>query len=476
VQIVTRDEQIKWVEQYVTMIQYYGQPAMQIATVDITLRKEAEIQLKQRERFLRHLTDSLPGMVSYWTADLRCTFANRAYLEWLGRTSEQMWGIPMPELMGEELFRQNEPHIRAVLQGERQNFERTLIKANGTIGYTWAQYIPDLVEGAVYGFFALVTDVTTLRESEMAWRASEVKLRTMFELLPVGVSILDKNGQVVETNPALKRILATSQPELLHGDFEWQSYIREDGSAMPLAEFPSQRIMREKQAIHDVVMGVIKDNDELIWFLVSATPLAVADLAAVIVTQDITFRKKAEAVLREANEKLSLLANLDGLTQIANRRHFDHYLQEQWQQLTHLHSPLSLIMVDVDHFKLYNDTYGHLMGDAVLRQVAEIMHQSVGRPWDLVARYGGEEFAIILPKVDAARAISIAHTIRENVAQQQIPHKSSPTAPYITISLGVSTLIPTPTLTPEQLVTAADFALYPAKHQGRNCVISQSVN
>ncbi len=138
------------------------------------LRKQAEEKLIASERFLRMLTDQLPGMVAYWSDELRCSFANHAYQEWFGRTPEEMLGITIQEMMGEELFSRNEPYIRKTLQGEAQHFERALVKPGGEIGYTWAHYVPDTVEGRTRGFFVMVSDITELKRAE----AEKDKLET----------------------------------------------------------------------------------------------------------------------------------------------------------------------------------------------------------------------------------------------------------------------------------------------------------
>lgn len=137
---------------------------------------EAFMALGNQERFLRFLTDNIPGMVGYWDTELRCRYANKAYLEWFGRDQEQMKGITIQELMGETLFKKNEPFIRAALKDERQRFERTLTKADGRIGYTLAEYIPDVDNEQVKGFFVLVSDVTELKITQMDLEAKVQEL------------------------------------------------------------------------------------------------------------------------------------------------------------------------------------------------------------------------------------------------------------------------------------------------------------
>ncbi len=144
---------------------------------DITGRRQAEHELAANERFMRVVTDTIPGMVAYWTSDLRCVYSNNAYEEWFGKTQKQMQGIHIRDMMGEELFRKNEPFICAALRGEQQKFERTLTKADGSIGYTWAFYIPSFEAGMVVGFFVLVSDITELKETqlELAKRTEEAE-------------------------------------------------------------------------------------------------------------------------------------------------------------------------------------------------------------------------------------------------------------------------------------------------------------
>lgn len=172
--------------------------------------------------------------------------------------------------------------------------------------------------------------------------------------------------------------------------------------------------------------------------------------------------------LEKANQELYGLATSDGLTQLANRRHFDQSLCQEWQRLTREKQPLSLILCDIDFFKRYNDTYGHQAGDDCLKQVALAIKKVVKRPADLVARYGGEEFVVMLPNTPAAGAIAIAQNIQNQVQVLQIGHRNSSVSLVVTLSLGIATCIPYPEMEPVALLKSADEALYQAKAQGRN--------
>ncbi|GIW47582.1 MAG: diguanylate cyclase response regulator [Deltaproteobacteria bacterium] len=172
--------------------------------------------------------------------------------------------------------------------------------------------------------------------------------------------------------------------------------------------------------------------------------------------------------LEEANRKLYMLSSSDGLTGIANRRYFESYLKQEWTRVLRYRRPISLIFVDVDFFKLYNDTYGHLMGDECLKQIAEAIANSLYRSTDMVARYGGEEFVVLLPETDENGAFIVAERIRSKVEGLDIPHSASRVSDHVTVSLGVATMVPQNGLSTDDLVDAADKALYRAKREGRN--------
>lgn len=178
------------------------------------------------------------------------------------------------------------------------------------------------------------------------------------------------------------------------------------------------------------------------------------------------FRERSQ--LEKANQELSLLSSVDGLTGIANRRHFNQFFEQLWLQATYTREPIALILCDIDFFKAYNDTYGHLQGDECLKKVAASLKSSLKRQGDFVARYGGEEFIVVLSNTDVEGALKIAETLRVNVEGLEIPHLLSSITPKVTISLGVAIGYADPAKQPETLIEAADNALYQAKQGGRN--------
>lgn len=181
-------------------------------------------------------------------------------------------------------------------------------------------------------------------------------------------------------------------------------------------------------------------------------------------------RVNTHLLLRAQSRKLKEIAFTDGLTGIANRRRFDEALAREWSTAARERSELALILIDIDHFKAFNDHHGHQSGDDALRWVAQTLKQALRRPADLLARYGGEEFICLLPRCSLPEAMATAEHLRSAVASGAYPHARSPTAPYLTVSLGVAALRPDATSAPATLLENADAQLYEAKRQGRNTI------
>ena len=177
--------------------------------------------------------------------------------------------------------------------------------------------------------------------------------------------------------------------------------------------------------------------------------------------------------LDNAHEQLQRISRVDGLTGVFNRHHVQEYLEQAWRRAAHQGDEFAVILLDVDHFKKYNDFYGHQAGDTCLQQVAQALKGSLRRPIDLVARFGGEEFIAVLPQADAAQASQAAERVRLAIEGLRLTHAASDTAPVVTVSVGVASGKATPGRDSHTLVEAADQALYRAKHGGRNRVVVQ---
>ncbi len=189
---------------------------------------------------------------------------------------------------------------------------------------------------------------------------------------------------------------------------------------------------------------------------------------------DISERKKGEQKLLELQRELERLSFKDGLTGVGNRRHFENVLEREWQRARDSRQPLSVVMIDIDYFKQYNDRYGHVAGDDCLRRVGRLLDDATGRPRDFVARFGGEEFVLVLPDTDADTALRISERCHARIAAEGIAHESSPVARVLTVSIGVGTIVPDGDAQPLGFIAEVDRALYLAKRQGRNRIVAGS--
>ncbi|AMA10343.1 GGDEF domain-containing response regulator [Picosynechococcus sp. PCC 73109] len=223
-----------------------------------------------------------------------------------------------------------------------------------------------------------------------------------------------------------------------------------------------------------ILMITAREDDESVTkaFTAGATDFITKPIHWTILRQRVRhliYQAKLYQRLEATNVQLQRLAALDPLTQLANRRVFDLVLERQWRLMLRNQIPLSIIFIDVDFFKNYNDTYGHQAGDHCLFEVAQAIASQVKRPTDLVSRYGGEEIIVILPDTPGVGAQLLGENIIEQVRSLQIPHQSSLVAPIVTVSLGIASIEPgCVTTNPEKFVALADVALYEAKARGRN--------
>lgn len=297
-------------------------------------------------------------------------------------------------------------------------------------------------------------------------KESEERNRKLIELLPDAVVVFTEQKIVFANHVANQLLTGDSNHSIVNLNIQEFIHL----SSMDLSLQRQKILFSTKGANLDIVEEkFITLDKQVIDVEVNSCPIMYQDKPSVLtVFRDISERKIAEQKLKEANKKLAILSYTDGLTGIANRRIFDETLIKEWNICKRKHEPISLIMFDIDFFKLYNDTYGHDGGDECLKKVAAAANQIVQRPDDMVARYGGEEFSIILPNTNETGAHHIAEKLLSSIRNLHIPHIHSKVCPSLTISIGVATCVPSDVTDHDQLLKNADKALYFAKNNGRN--------
>lgn len=413
-------------------------------------------------RFLRMILDAAPGMIAYWGSDLRCHHANRAYLDWFGLAPEKVIGMHMAQLLGERLFKLNEPYIRGALDGKAQRFERTLTKADGSIGYTLANYVPDFdKDGRVAGFSVLVSDVTPLKLAEFQAEGAQARLQAVLDSVADCIITVDGNWAILSINAAGLQMFGYQAEQLLGRALQVLIPGLQGGVDGAAAAAPDPELLSRAPSEAPKMTGRRSDGHHIPIELCMTRVATPGDTLYVGVVHDLAMQQEIQA-------QLTRLALADGMTGLANRRHFDEVLALELNVHIRSGKELSLILIDVDYFKQYNDRYGHVAGDDCLRQIAMALKRVITRTTDLAARYGGEEYACILPMTDQAGALLIAGQIHAEVARLGLEHACSGVANRVTVSIGIASAHCTSELSAESFIKLADARLYAAKQNGRN--------
>jgi diguanylate cyclase (GGDEF)-like protein/PAS domain S-box-containing protein len=416
-------------------------------------RAEASaLAVAQSENFLKTITDAMPGLVAYWDKDLRCGFANKPYQEWFGKLPQAVIGTTMMELMGERLFALNEPHIRGVLTGQPQRFERTLTKADGSLGFTLVNYIPDKdANGSVVGFFVLVSDVTVLKQAEV-----ELKLAaSVFENTIEGIFVTDGNGVILSVNPAFTSITGFTADEAIGRTPRILRSDRHD-EAFYAAVW---RDIAAKGQWQGQIWNRRKDGETFLeWQTITKIPAPEGEPVRYIsVFNDITELWRKDEYIRH-------LAFHDALTDLPNRALLMERLNHQTAIAKREQRLLAVMFLDLDRFKFVNDNFGHDVGDDLLKAVAQKLLALV-RQSDTVARLGGDEFVIVLNNPESQAEVT--HIADRVVAVINEPMEFCGKSAQVGTSIGIA-MYPTNGDTPAELIKSADTAMYAAKAAGKN--------
>ncbi|WP_425376409.1 diguanylate cyclase [Rhizobium sullae] len=329
-------------------------------------------------------------------------------------------------------------------------------------------------EGQIIGLAGVTRDITERVDLERELREKRNLLTLAMNGMSEGFAMFDKKGFLIFCNEQYRDAFPLSRDARVIGAHITKILQRiiEAGERIGLPEETPEKWIEAAAA----TLHMNKDEEIQLkngdWRALK-TRLA-HDGTAMVVVSDITVTKQAEAALQLSAQQLRSLADTDGLTSLANRRAFDAAFAHEAEKCRETDIPLSVLMIDVDRFKLYNDTYGHLAGDECLRAVGNCLGKSVKRSTDIVARYGGEEFVVLLPNTDETGAMAVAEEFRRLLSQKNIPHATSEFG-RVTASIGISSTGGDVLLSDtRRLLAAADAALYAAKEQGRNQIKVQS--
>jgi len=412
---------------------------------------------------IQTVLDYLPSMVGYWDKDLKNRFVNKAYELWFGVDISQIVGKYIWELLGEDLYRLNLPYIEGALRGEFQEFERIIPNADSSRSrHSLAHYIPDIRDGEVHGFFVLVTDISAIKEAEAVLRQSEERFRSVVQDQTEVISRLRADGTYIFVNDVYCRFFGKTEEEMIGST--WTPVVYPEDVQRVIAELST---MSQANPVVIIENRVLSASGQVHWMQFSNRGIfdehgQLTEIQSV--GRDISDRKRAE-------EEIQNLAYKDALTGLFNRRHLLDRLHIALAASARSMQYGALLFLDLDKFKVINDTQGHSDGDLLLIEVAKRINACV-REVDTVARQGGDEFVVLVERLganleDASRmAAKIAENIRAALAE---PYQINQLNIHSSSSIGVSVFCGQDKSV-EELIKRADMAMYQAKDGGRNRV------
>ncbi len=398
----------------------------------------------------------------------------RAQSDFIGR---RRWDMPIAGFTAEQLAE----HIATCERHEPfRDFEYTATGLGGVLQYYSVSGMPMFNGlGEFSGYHGVARNISNLRLAELALKESVRQLSQLVDGSPVPTFVIDAEHKVTHWNRACERLTGLCRNDVLGQTYAWKAFYSEPRPLMAdhVVSGAEEAVIAEhyqtfsrSALISDAVEAEAffpNMGESGRWLFFTAAPLRDSEsrlTGAIETLEDITEQRTAQAALEK-------LASRDGLTGIANRRCFDEKISLEWKRTRRDSQCLSLLILDIDHFKIYNDTYGHPAGDRCLRQIAGALESVLFRPSDMVARYGGEEFAMILPGSNREGAAVVARRILDRVAELTIPH-SGEAGGHVTLSIGIATAQAQTGMTPDGLISSADKALYRAKEGGRNRFIA----
>lgn len=444
----------------------------QIATVAAQHERilETQTNLRRVNELFEAAFDTTHVMYAYLDNNFNFMRVNKAYAEKGNLKPEDFIGKNHFTLYPDE---ENKKIFEQVRDAGKGFFAEEKFFVHPEQGETyWDWSLEPLLgpEGEVIGLLLAIIDVTAKKQAQIAMQEKEEYLQSIMDAAIEVILTMDAKGTIEMVNPAVEQMFGYQQDELTGKNIsllmpdaiaEMHQYWVDNYLNSPDKKISGRQLDTE---------GKRKDG--------STFPLSVSVSDKVIngkhmftsIMRDITEQHNVLDSLKIKNTELEYLSSHDDLTGLHNRRTGDEFLQREWNRAVRAKTSITIMMIDIDYFKKYNDRYGHQAGDACLLRVATTMKLVLNRPSDMVARYGGEEFIAILPETDSVGALQVAENIRKSINDLEIPHSESDKE-VVTVSIGIGTAQPVKLMNYEKLVSCADKALYQAKGQGRNCVV-----
>lgn len=434
---------------------------------------------KERLKFLTIIETSPDLILVSKLSDGEIVLANKVFLDTLGYETDEVVGKTTLEL---NIWENSETRAKFAndlkINKKLSHYENRFVRKDKSkfIGSMSVSTIT--IEDEVF-IISIARDVTELKEIEEILQESKNKFETIAMSSASWEAWFDEKGVLVWTNDLVEEITGFTLEESFEKDDLIRNLLISDDSQEILDQKFKTTLEMQKNGTSE---SRIKSKDgSCKWILINWRPV-ISDkkefkgFRTSIV--DITEKKKAEFAAAELAQQLKKEKEVaernsltDGMTGLANRRYLDEQIMLEYFRMKRTGEKLSIIMLDVDFFKLYNDAYGHLQGDECLKMVAKVLKTTIKRATDIAARYGGEEFVVLLPDTDEIGAIKVAETLRANVEAMKMEHKDSRISDVVTVSIGVATFDKHSLVAPENLVQKADEALYEAKNSGRNKVM-----
>jgi diguanylate cyclase (GGDEF)-like protein/PAS domain S-box-containing protein len=441
----------------------------------------------RRARFLgneyfEHLFNESPEAIVVADNTGHVIRLNREFIRMFGYTAEEAVGRSIDDLIAPKgLYWEAAGTTGSVAKGEKIALETTRQCKDGRLIQVSILGVPVIIHDHQDAVYAIYRDISDRKRAEEGLLREKAYLEQLVETAAEGIVMLDQDGLILLHNNEFCRMFGYA-PEEVQGrllddlivpdecrvEADQLLEITKGGGRMTLE---SRRRRKDGSLIQVSIIGspIVLHGRQVAFYAIYRDTSDIHRAQRELLKANAALHERTRQ-LEEANARLERISNYDGLTAVPNRRYFEHFYELEWRRSWREQKWISLIMIDVDFFKPYNDRNGHLAGDDCLKRLAQSL-QVVNRASDLVARYGGEEFVAVLSGTDPAGALMVARRMQERVLMLRLPHGDSAVSPYVTLSLGVASVIPETPETPEDLLMRADQALYQAKAEGRNRIV-----